>query len=154
LVSGSTGFLRRQPDRKIRTEVATKEQRLPFEAMTELITLDTQELQKLADDVAMHLPGADLEHRLDPNWDLYKVRGKVFLLMTDLPGRPVVILKADPDNAVALREQYADITPGYHMNKKHWITVEGGGTVDEKLVKQLVTDSYQLVVGAHPHRVT
>jgi hypothetical protein len=52
LVSGSTGFLRRQADRKIRTEVATKEQRLPFEAMTELITLDTQELQKLADDVA------------------------------------------------------------------------------------------------------
>jgi predicted DNA-binding protein (MmcQ/YjbR family) len=154
LVSDSTGFLRRQADRKIRTEVATKEQRLPFEAMTELITLDTQELQKLADDVAMHLPGADLEHRLDPNWDLYKVRGKVFLLMTDLPGRPVVILKADPDNAVALREQYADITPGYHMNKKHWITVEGGGTVDEKLVKQLVTDSYQLVVGAHPHRGT
>jgi predicted DNA-binding protein (MmcQ/YjbR family) len=119
-----------------------------------LITLDTQELQKLADDVAVHLPGADLEHRLEPNWDLYKVRGKVFMLMTDLPGRPVVILKADPDSAVALREQYADITPGYHMNKKHWITVEGGGSVDEKLLKQLVTDSYQLVVSAHPHRGT
>ena len=132
-------------DRKIRIAAATNEQRLPFEARTELITLETQELQKLADHVAVNLPGADLEHRLDPNWDLYKVRGKVFMLMTDLPGRPVVVLKADPDNAVALREQYADITPGYHMNKKHWITVEGGGTVDEKLVKQLVTDSYQLV---------
>ena len=132
-------------DRKIRIVVATNEQRLPFEARTELITLETQALQKLADHVAVNLPGADLEHRLDPNWDLYKVRGKVFMLITDLPGRPVVVLKADPDNAVALREQYADITPGYHMNKKHWITVEGGGTVDEILVKQLVTDSYQLV---------
>lgn len=132
-------------DRKIRIVVATNEQRLPFEARTELITLETQELQKLADHVAVNLPGADLEHRLDPNWDLYKVHGKVFMLITDLPGRPVVVLKADPDNAVALREQYADITPGYHMNKKHWITVEGGGTVDEILVKQLVTDSYQLV---------
>lgn len=132
-------------DRKIRIAAATNEQRLPFEARTELITLETQELQKLADHVAVNLPGADLEHRLDPNWDLYKVRGKVFMLITDLPGRPVVVLKADPDNAVALREQYADITPGYHMNKKHWITVEGGGTVDEILVKQLVTDSYQLV---------
>lgn len=132
-------------DRKIRIVVATNEQRLPFEARTELITLETQELQKLADHVAVNLPGADLEHRLDPNWDLYKVNGKVFMLMTDLPGRPVVVLKADPDNAVALREQYADITPGYHMNKKHWITVQGGGTVDENLVKQLVTDSYQLV---------
>ena len=123
-------------DRKIRIAAATNEQRLPFEARTELITLETQELQKLADHVAVNLPGADLEHRLDPNWDLYKVRGKVFMLITDLPGRPVVVLKADPDNAVALREQYADITPGYHMNKKHWITVEGGGTVDEKLVNQ------------------
>ena len=98
----------------------------------------------------MNLPGADLEHRLDPDWDLYKVGGKVFMLMTDLPGRPVVVLKADPDNAAALREQHADITPGYHMNKKHWITLEGGGTVDETLVKQLVTDSYRLVVDALP----
>jgi predicted DNA-binding protein (MmcQ/YjbR family) len=128
--------------------VATKEQRLPFATRTELITLETRELQKLADHVAVNLPGADLEHRLDPNWDLYKVRGKVFMLITDLPGRPVVVLKADPDKAVALRAQYADITAGYHMNKRHWITVEGGGAVDEKLVKELVTDSYQLV--AHP----
>jgi predicted DNA-binding protein (MmcQ/YjbR family) len=137
-------------DRKIRILVATNEQRLPSEARTELITLETQELQKLADHVAVNLPGADLEHRLDPNWDLYKVNGKVFMLMTDLPGRPVVVLKADPDNAVALREQYAGITPGYHMNKKHWITVQGGGTVDENLVKQLVTDSYQLVAHRGP----
>jgi predicted DNA-binding protein (MmcQ/YjbR family) len=61
-----------------------------------------------------------------------------------------VVLKADPDNAAALREQYDDITPGYHMNKTHWITVDGGGTVNEKLVKELVTDSYRLVVGGLP----
>src|SRR5215469_1555725 len=72
------------------------------------------------------------------------------MLMTDMPGRPVVILKADPDDAAVLREQYADITPGYHMNKRHWITVEGGGTTDEKLVKALVIDSYRLVVGGLP----
>ncbi|TCC49116.1 MmcQ/YjbR family DNA-binding protein [Kribbella capetownensis] len=107
-------------------------------------------MQKIAGDFTANLPGADLEHRLDPDWDLYKVSGKVFMLMTDLPGRPVVVLKADPDNAAALREQHADITPGYHMNKKHWITLEGGGTVDEKLVKQLVTDSYRLVADALP----
>lgn len=112
--------------------------------------MDAQELQKIADDCTVDLPGSELEHRLDPEWDLYKVRGKVFMLMTDMPGRPVVILKADPDNAAALREQHADITPGYHMNKRHWITVEGGGTIDEKLVKELVTDSYRLVVGGLP----
>jgi predicted DNA-binding protein (MmcQ/YjbR family) len=115
-----------------------------------LITLDGQELQKIAGDRGVELPGADLEHRFGPDWHLYKVCGKVFMLMTDMPGRPVVILKADPDDAAALREQYADINPGYHMNKRHWITVEGGGTVDEKLVKELVIDSYRLVVGGLP----
>ncbi len=112
--------------------------------------MDAQELQRIAGDCTADLPDTDLEHRLDPDWDLYKVRGKVFMLMTDLPGRPVVILKADPDNAAVLREQYADITPGYHMNKTHWITLEGGGTIDEKLVQELVTESYRLVVGGRP----
>jgi predicted DNA-binding protein (MmcQ/YjbR family) len=112
--------------------------------------MDGQKLQKIAGDCTVELPGADLEHRFGPDWDLYKVRGKVFMLMTDMPGHPVVILKADPDDAAALREQHADITPGYHMNKRHWITVEGGGTVDEKLVKELVIDSYRLVVGGLP----
>jgi predicted DNA-binding protein (MmcQ/YjbR family) len=112
--------------------------------------LDGQELQKIAGDSAVKLPGTDLEHRSGPDWDLYKVRGKVFMLMTDMPGRPVVILKADPDDATSLREQYADVTPGYHMNKRHWITVEGGGAIEEKLVNELVIDSYRLVVGRLP----
>ena len=112
--------------------------------------MDGQELQKIAGDCARELSGVDLEVRVDPGWKVYKVRGKVFMLMTDMPGRPVVILKADPDEAAALREQYADITPGYHMNKRHWITVEGGGVIDEKLVKELVIDSYRLVVGGLP----
>ncbi|MBF8188891.1 MmcQ/YjbR family DNA-binding protein [Nonomuraea sp. K274] len=112
--------------------------------------MDGQELQKIAGDCGVGLPGADLEHRSGPDWHLYKVRGKVFMLMTDMPGHPVVILKADPDDAAALRKQYADITPGYHMNKRHWITVEGGGTIDEKLVKELLIDSYRLVVAGLP----
>lgn len=112
--------------------------------------MDGQQLQKIAGDRGLELPGADVEHRVGPDWDVYKVRDKVFMLMTDMPGHPVVILKADPDDAETLREQHADITPGYHMNKKHWITVEGGGTIEEELVKRLVTDSYRLVVGGLP----
>ena len=112
--------------------------------------MDGPELQKLAGDCAAGLPGVDRERRHGPDWVLYKVRGKVFMLMTDMPGRPVVILKADPNDAAQLREQYTAITPGYHMNKTHWITVEGGGVIDEKLAKELVTDSYRLVVGGLP----
>lgn len=78
------------------------------------------------------------------------MRGKVFMLMTEVPGRPVVILKADPREARALREHNSHITPGYHMNKRHWITLEGGRGVDKKLVRELVTDSYLLVVAHLP----
>ncbi|MEU6339693.1 MmcQ/YjbR family DNA-binding protein [Streptomyces sp. NPDC046977] len=116
----------------------------------ELITLDGEELQKIARDVTAELPGTDQEHRADPDWELHKVGGKVFMLMTDMPGRPVLILKADPGDATALRERYTDITPGYHMNKTHWITVQGGDAIDDKLVEELVTDSYRLVVAGLP----
>jgi predicted DNA-binding protein (MmcQ/YjbR family) len=107
-------------------------------------------LHKTAADCAEQLPGAQLEFPFGPDWEVYKVRGKVFMLMTEVPGRPVVILKADPDEAHALREQYSHITPGYHMNKKHWITLDGGEGVDAKLVEELVTDSYRLVVAHLP----
>ena len=107
-------------------------------------------LHTTAADCAEELPGAQLEHPFGPAWEVYKVRGKVFMLMTEVPGRPVVILKADPGEARALREHNSHITPGYHMNKKHWITLEGGEGVDKKLVKELVTDSYLLVVAHLP----
>ncbi|OUD04142.1 MmcQ/YjbR family DNA-binding protein [Streptomyces swartbergensis] len=107
-------------------------------------------LQKAAADCAEELPGAGLEHPFGPDWEVFKVRGKVFMLMTEVPGRPVVILKSDPAEAQALREQNANITPGYHMNKKHWITVEGGDAIDKELVRELVTESYLLVVGRLP----
>ncbi|RKN20831.1 MmcQ/YjbR family DNA-binding protein [Micromonospora musae] len=112
--------------------------------------MDGQELQKVANEYATKLPDVTFEHRDGPNWELYKVGGKVFMLMTDMPGQPVVILKADPDEAVGLREQYAEITTGYHMDKKHWITAAGGPSLDENLVKELVTDSYRLVVDKLP----
>ncbi|MCO1580961.1 MmcQ/YjbR family DNA-binding protein [Crossiella sp. SN42] len=112
--------------------------------------MDGEELLKTAATHAGQLPGAGLEHPFGPDWEVFKVRGKVFMLMTEVPGRPVVILKSDPAEARALREQYEHITPGYHMNKKHWITVEGGDAVDEELVGELVTESYRLVVGGLP----
>ena len=107
-------------------------------------------LQKTAADCAKELPGAQLEHPFGPDWEVFKVRGKVFMLMTEVPGRPVVILKADPGEAHVLREHNSHITPGYHMNKKHWITLEGGDGVTNEFVEELVTESYLLVVALLP----
>jgi len=102
-------------------------------------------LQQFARDRADELPGAGLEHPFGPEWEVFKVRGKVFMLLTEVTGEPIVIIKADPEDSKALREQH-DITPGYHMNKRHWITLRPGGDLHERLVDELVTESYRLVV--------
>ena len=112
--------------------------------------MNASTLHKTAADCAEELPGAQLEHPFGPDWEVFKVRGKVFMLMTEVPGRPVVILKADPGEALALRERTSHITPGYHMNKTHWITLEAGKGVAKTLVEELVTDSYLLVVARLP----
>lgn len=79
------------------------------------------------------------------------MRDAVFMLMTEAPWRPAVILEADPGEARALREHNSHITPGHHTNKKHRTTPESGSGVDEKLARQIVTDSHLLVV-ARPAR--
>lgn len=69
---------------------------------------------------------------------------KIFAL-SDLSSEPLRIsVKIDPQDALALREEYPAITPGYHLNKKHWVTVIIGG-VPEDLVEQVVRDSHALV---------
>ena len=103
-------------------------------------------LQQHARNRAEDLPGAELEYPFGPDWEVFKVRGKVFMLITDVTGEPIVIVKADPEDGRFLREQHTDITPGYHMNKRHWITLHPGGDLDEVVVDDLVTESYLLVV--------
>ncbi len=115
--------------------------------------MDGSRLQQRARDRAEQLPGADLEHPFGADWDVFKVRGKVFLLLTAVTGEPIVTVKADPEDARALREQHARIAPGYHMNKRHWITLRPGEGLTDRLVDELVTDSYLLVVEKLPRAI-
>jgi predicted DNA-binding protein (MmcQ/YjbR family) len=78
---------------------------------------------------------------------VYKVMGKMFAL-ADLDTFESINLKCDPERGVELREQYSSIIPGYHMNKKHWITVQMDGSLGDKFILDLVDDSYQLVVNS------
>jgi predicted DNA-binding protein (MmcQ/YjbR family) len=109
-------------------------------------------LQERSATRAGELPGAERTHQSTGDWEVWKVGGKVFMLQTAMPGEPVVILKADPAHAVSLREAHVGITPGYHMDKKHWITLHPGGTLEAGLVDDLVTESYLLVVEGLPQR--
>lgn len=75
-----------------------------------------------------------------------KVVGKIFAI-TGLDGAQFTVnLKCDPDYAVELREQYPEVQPGFHMNKKHWNTVDFEGTLEEPLLRKLIDHSYEQVV--------
>jgi len=81
-----------------------------------------------------------------PETLVFKVIGKVFLL-TGLDGKPLQFnVKCDPEKVIELREQYACVLPGYHMNKKHWNTIIVDGSVDRKLLHDWIDHSYDLVV--------
>lgn len=81
---------------------------------------------------------------------MYKVVGRVFALTT-LDGEPArVTLKADPPHAEALVRGYDWIIPGYHMNKRHWVTITLGEHADGDLVTDLIVNSYELVVAGLP----
>jgi predicted DNA-binding protein (MmcQ/YjbR family) len=79
---------------------------------------------------------------------VFKVGGKMFCL-TSLKqwesNEPSLNLKCDPDKAEVLRAEYEAIQPGYHMSKKHWNTIEFHSDVNDKMMYQLIKDSYDLV---------
>jgi predicted DNA-binding protein (MmcQ/YjbR family) len=80
-----------------------------------------------------------------PDTLVFKVNGKVFLLV-GLNEQPLSFnVKCDPDKAVELREEYSCVQPGYHMNKKHWNTVVVDGSVSTKQLKEWIDWSYDLV---------
>lgn len=78
--------------------------------------------------------------------------GKVFALLS-LEEDPWLNLKCDPERAVDLRERYEDITPGYHMNKKHWNTIKLEGSLPDNLVEELIEHSYQLIYQSLPKKL-
>ena len=90
-------------------------------------------------------PGAACEYPFGPGVRVYKVRGKVFALVPETAPWSVS-LKCDPVLARILRENHPAITPGYHLNKAHWNTVALDGSVPASLVREMITQSYDLVV--------
>jgi predicted DNA-binding protein (MmcQ/YjbR family) len=97
-------------------------------------------------------PGAIEDFPFGPETSVFKVAGKMFALSA-LDGSPLrVSVKCEPDLAVSLRDSYAAIRPGYHLNKRHWNTVTIDGSLPDQFVRELIEDSYDLVVSGLPKR--
>ncbi|OEU85058.1 MmcQ-like protein [Streptomyces abyssalis] len=100
----------------------------------------------------LELNGAREDFPFSPEVSVFKVGGKIFAISV-LDDSPLqVSLKCEPELAVQLREANPAITPGYHLNKRHWNTVTLDGSLPERMVRDMIEDSYDLVVAGLPRR--
>jgi len=90
--------------------------------------------------------GALEDYPFGPDVIVIKVAGKMFALMAHRSGQDCLSLKCDPNYAEILRQQYESITPGYHLNKRHWNTLQLNGSIPEKEIREFIDHSYELVV--------
>lgn len=93
--------------------------------------------------------GVTEEFPFDEETLVFKVMGKMFAL-ADVDLFKSTNLKCDPEWAIELREEYPAISPGFHMNKKHWNTVTFDGTLSDEMIMKLINHSYDLVVNKLP----
>lgn len=115
--------------------------------------MNGDEMTRCAREYALTLPFTEACWPFGPEYDVYKAGGKMFMLTTVLRGQPLINLKAGPEMALLHRAIYASIRPGYHMNKRHWISVYGGEDITPELLKSLIDDSRQRVIATLPKRV-
>jgi predicted DNA-binding protein (MmcQ/YjbR family) len=76
---------------------------------------------------------------------VFKLYGKIFILISTNTHPVTINLKCDPERAIELREQYPSVLPGYHMNKKHWNTVTLDGSIPPKEIFAMIEHSFDLV---------
>ncbi|MGH3312943.1 MAG: MmcQ/YjbR family DNA-binding protein [Streptomyces sp.] len=98
------------------------------------------------------LNGASEDFPFNPEVSVFKVGGKLFALSA-LDGHPLeVSVKCEPELAVQLRTAHEAIRPGYHLNKRHWNTLTLDGTLPDDMVREMIEDSWDLVVAGLPRR--
>lgn len=108
--------------------------------------MDKQSLHETAKRLDLELPFVELCWPFGPGFDVFKIGGKIFMLSSELRGVPFINLKSDPQKSLLNQQIYPSIKPGYHMNKKHWISVYPGEEISEALLRDLINDSWNLVV--------
>lgn len=77
---------------------------------------------------------------------VFKVMGKMFALVSVNENPPTITLKCNPTLGQLQREKYPAVKPGYHMNKQHWNTVTVDGSIPPDELREMIDDSYELVV--------
>ena len=118
--------------------------------MDDVSEVEFRRALEAAQGACLELPNAVEEYPFGEETAVFKVSGKMFAMigMTELP--TTITLKVMPDHGEALVRDHPAVRPGYHMNKRHWVTVDLAGEADSTFVEDLVGNSYDLVVAKLP----
>ena len=101
--------------------------------------------------LCLSFPGAYEDFPFGPETSVFRVERKLFALSALAASPLKVSLKCEPELAAELRGSYPDaVVPGYHLNKRHWNTVLCDGALPDAMVRDMVEDSYDLIVAAMP----
>ena len=100
--------------------------------------------------LCLSFTGAEETFPFGPRTSVFKVAGKMFALSQLGADSLRVSVKCEPELARALREAYAAVIPGYHLNKRHWNTVIVDGSLPDDAIRDMIEDSYDLVVSKLP----
>ena len=101
----------------------------------------------------LRLAGTEETFPFGPETSVFKVGGKIFAISPLRASELRVSLKVEPELGERLRASYDEIGPGYHLNKRHWITLDLGGGLEDAMVRDLVEDSWALVASSLPRGV-
>lgn len=104
-------------------------------------------------EIGLSLPHATERCPYGPDFLVLEIGGKQFCLLDLTSEHDFYNLKVDPEYALDLRDRYAGIRPGWHMNKKHWVSVDYHGDVPEKLHRELIEHAYRQTAKGLPKKV-
>ena len=99
-------------------------------------------------------PGVTKDFKAEWNWTRYMVGGKLFCAIChdDAGGDVYITVKLEPLRGEFLRGQFADVIPGYYMNKTHWNSVRTAGSLPEDILRDMLEESYRLVAAGLPKK--
>jgi len=104
-------------------------------------------------DYLLGKPEAIEDYPFGPQVAVFKVRQKIFATLVETDGTPYTNLKCDPQEALMLRDIFPEVMPGYHMNKKHWNTVQLDGDLPRGEIERMIDNSFALVIKTLPAKV-
>ncbi|MEI1675196.1 MmcQ/YjbR family DNA-binding protein [Acinetobacter baumannii] len=112
--------------------------------------MNGEQLHQLAIEAARNLPFSEQTHPFGPEYEVFKILEKMFMLTVEVSGVKMINVKCDSYKSQEYQELYSFIIPGYHMNKKHWISIRPHKNLTSDFLRDLIRDSYDLVVKKLP----